>query len=114
MQEVGTDQGQVLDPDQHMEMQRTPGLELEMIKVRYHVSLHGLLTVAKYVLMPTVVVCPGKIPTGDLLHGEVRGFLAVLLAYLLNEARPGKHPLVRADRYEERREPILADSVYQQ
>ena len=74
--------------------------------------------------MPPVGVCPGKIPTGDLLqdilnvqrleHGEVRGFLAVLLVYLLNEARPGKRPFVRADHDEERTKPILADGVYQQ
>ena len=61
MKEVGPDQ------DQHMEMQRTPRLKLEAIKVGYDVSLHGLLGVSKYVLMPAVGVCPGKIPMGDLL-----------------------------------------------
>ena len=123
MKEVGPDQGQVLDPDQHMEMQRTPRLELEAIKVGNDVSLHGLLGVPKYVVTPPVGVCPGEIPTGDLLkdvrhvqgleHWEVRGFLAVLLAYLLDEARPGKGQLVRADSYEEGGKPILADGVYQ-
>ena len=71
-------------------MQRTRQLELEMIEGRYDVSLHGLLAVAKYVMTPPVGVCPGKIPMGYLLqdvhdvqrlqHGEVRGFLVVLLA----------------------------------
>ena len=46
-QQVRPDQGQVLDPDQHMEMQRTPGLELKTIEVCYDISLHGLLAVPK-------------------------------------------------------------------
>ena len=105
-----------------MEMKHTPGLELK--PVGDDVSLHGLLAVAKDMLTPPVCVCPGKMSTGDLLqevcevqrlkHREVRGFLAVLLVYLLNEARPGKRPFVRADHDEERRKPILADGVYQQ
>ena len=72
------------------------------------------------VMTPPIGVCPSKIPTGDLLqdvrdvqyleHGEVRGFLAVLLAYLLNERRPLKRPLVRADRDEEGMKPVLAEA----
>ena len=62
-------------------------------------------------MTPLVGVWPGKIPMGNLLqdvrdvqhlqHGEVYEFLAVLLAYLLDERRLGKRPLVRADHDEE-------------
>lgn len=74
--------------------------------------------------MPLVGVSPSKIPTSDLFqdvcnvqrlkHREVRGFLAVLVAYLPDEARPGKGPLVRADHQEERWKAILADGISKQ
>ena len=43
MEEVGPDQGQVLDPDQHVKVEGPPRLKLEAVKVCDHIAIQWLL-----------------------------------------------------------------------
>ena len=54
MQQVGPDQRQVLDPDQHVQVDGASGLELRAVEVGQQIGLAGLLLVAEEVLLPLV------------------------------------------------------------
>ena len=114
----------VLDTDQHMDIDGTPGLELKAIEVSDYVTVQGLLAVAEDLVMPPVGVCPSKISRGDLLqdichvqglqHREVCRFLTLLVSNLPNEARPGKGPLAWADCQKKRWKTVLVDGIYEE
>ena len=67
MQQVGPDQGQVLDLDQHVQMEVSSQLKLKPVKV----GVGGLLLVVEDVLTPLVAVCTWRSAQG---RGQREGF----------------------------------------
>lgn len=63
-----SDDGDVFDPDQHMQMQGSTLLELEAIKVRQKVAVGKIVTVPEEMLAPTVGIRASQVPSSNLLE----------------------------------------------
>ena len=123
MQQVGPDQRQVLDPDEHVQVDGALGLEFEAVDVGQQIGLAGLLLGAEEVLLPAVGVGSGQVASGYLLkhvshvehlqQREVCWLQAVLLSDLLEEAGPRKCSLVRTYGDKERGKSVLANRIQQ-
>ena len=104
-------------------MEGVSGLELHPVEVRLQIGLGRLLLIIEDMVAPAVTVGSGQIPSSHLLQHvryveglqqrQVCWLQAVFLSDLLQETRPRKGPLVRADGKKEGWEPVLPDSIQQ-
>ena len=107
MNEVCTNLGHILEPDQKMKVKHAPVLELKAVKICLDIFHCGPCLVVKQMALPLINVGPTQVSPDDLLQcvqnvqGFVRcqfgGTLASSITELFQPARKRKTPLVWAD-----------------
>ena len=101
VQQVSPDEGDVLDPHQHVQVQSAPLLEFKSVEVGDQVSRGWCLGVAKHLLPPAVAIGPGQVAPGylfqDVGHMQrlqcvyIGGLQRLILTQILEEGQGKVH-----------------------